>query len=219
MPRGVLRLRRTAAVASLALAALPLSASPDAAAEARACAGDEVMVAVDPNELGGRTRVACVAGGGTAAQLFQDAGVRLERTTASGMQGYVCRVGDLPEDGRCTQGDSYWSLWWSGAGEDTWAYATLGVDSLELEAGDRVAFAWHQGTASAAPPDVAVSGAGAVDQTDQTERPEQTELPEQNGPDTTEPDTGGAPGWVLAAVAGAVLGAAAVVPLRRRRQR
>lgn len=213
MPRGLLTLRRTAAAASLVLAALPLSASPGAAAEAPTCAGDEVMVAVDPNELGGPTRVVCVTGGGAAAQLFESAGIRLERTAAPGMQGYVCRVGGLPEDGRCTQGDSYWSLWWSGADEGAWAYATLGVDSLELRAGDRLGFAWHQGSGSAAPPDVDLSGAGTDDVVQQGQPDEQADAAEPR------PDEDGTPGWILAGAAVAVLGAAAVVPLRRRRER
>lgn len=203
-------------LASLVLAALPLSAFPAAAATAPVvCGDDEVTVVVDPNELGGATRVACAAGGGTASQLFEAVGFRLSAANAPGMQGYVCRINGRPDDGRCTQGDAYWSLWWSAADSDAWAYATLGVDALELQPGDRLAFAWHQGDGSATPPDLALPG-GTEAGTPNSDEVVKGAGPVEQGEVGDHDD--GVPGWLVAGAAVAVLGAAAVVPLRRRRQ-
>lgn len=200
------------------LAALPLSASPAAggvsAPDPITCAADQVTVVVDFNELGGKTRVACVSEGGTAARVFEEAGFPLVTTDAPTIPGFVCRVGGLPVDGPCGQGSAYWSLWWSSAAHGStpteWTYATLGVLHLEVEPGDHLGFAWHEGRGSAAPPDVALPGEpsgsapGEDEVTSSAVTPEAAD--EAAGPAT----------WLLVAGAVVVLGAAAAVPLRRR---
>ena len=214
----VLRLRHAAAVAGVVLAVLPSSASPAGAepagsGEAEAgCAADEVTVVVDFNELGGDTRLACHPKGGTAAQVFEDTGFPLTYTRAPGMQGFVCSVSGLPKDGPCTEGDSYWSLWWS-EGSDDWAYATLGVDQLEIEPGGYVGFAWHEGDVDAAAPDVTIAQGGSVE-------PEGDETVTEGAPESSDADPSpqdAVPTWVLVAGAVVVLGGAAAVPLLRRR--
>ncbi|MBS4751499.1 hypothetical protein KG112_01595 [Nocardioides sp. zg-ZUI104] len=216
MPRRLLSLPTSAAAAGLVLAAVPLSPSAPAsagvaAAAPSACAADEVTVLVDPNELGGPTRTACAAAG-TASYVFDEAGFELSGTGAPGMQGYVCRIDGLPEDGRCVAGDSYWSLWWAEPGTTTWAYAGLGVNGLELEPGAWVGFAWHEGEGKAPPPDVTLPGAGAEATADD-------EVVAADQPDAKTPaadDDSGPPTGLLIGAAVVVLAAAAVVPLRRR---
>lgn len=221
MPDRRLR-RRATAVASLALAAL--SASPATAGQSEgdpaACSPDEVTVVVDFNELGGRTRVACTPGQGTAARLFDAAGFPLTAASVPGMQGFVCRVSGQPADGPCTQGNAYWSLWWSatatGGRSADWSYATLGVDQLKPGPGGYVGFAWHEGDDSVAAPDVALPAGGQVE----AEGAEQVESgadkvvrADESDADNTEWTT-----WLLVGGAVVVLGAATVVPLRRRRR-
>ncbi|WP_435771821.1 hypothetical protein [Nocardioides sp. SYSU DS0651] len=207
---GVVALLRAAVAAGVVLAAAPLTAPTAAAGEAvTTCASDEVTVVVDFNELGGRTRVACSVKAGTAAHLFRTSGFPLTYTRAPGMQGFVCSVSGKPEKGPCTQGTAYWSLWWSDdAGE--WTYATLGADQLEVPRGGYVGFAWHQGDVDAAPPDVVVAdgglAAGAGEQV--------AEGAPEPAADSGE---GGFPPWAAVALGLVVLGAAAAVPLARRR--
>lgn len=173
---------------------------------------------VDFNQLGGETRVACAPGGGTAARLFERSGFPLVTTDAPAIPGFVCRVSGLPTDGPCGQGNAYWSLWWSagpdGDSSSEWTYSTLGVVQLEIEPGSYLGFAWHQGDDSVRPPDVALPGDGAV--------AAQGEDDVVRGADPVPPqaaeDTGGPATWLLVAGAVVVLGAASVVPLRRRRR-
>lgn len=212
----LLRLRPAAAAAAIVLALLSLAAHPARAelsgsGEAVAgCSTDEVTVVVDFNELGGETRVACHPGGGTAAQVFEATGFPLTYTHAPGMQGYVCSVSGVPKDGPCTEGDSYWSLWWS-EGSDEWAYATLGADQLEIEPGGHVGFAWHEGDLDAAPPDVTFAGGDPV-------AAEGDEAVAEGAPERPDPPAQDAvPTWLLVAGAVVVLGGAAAVPLLRRR--
>ena len=222
------RLRHAAAVASFALATLLSSASPapattasttEPSTEPAACGADEVSVVVDFNEIGGETRVVCAPGGGTAAQLFEQSGFPLGTANAPGMQGFVCTVSGLPENGPCGQGTAYWSLWWSeGAGEsEDWAYASLGVTQLEVEPGGYLGFAWHEGSGKVQPPDVALPGdgdaAGGVEARDGDQVVEGAREP------VADEDDGGVPVWLLVGGAVVVLGAAAAVPLSRRRQR
>ncbi|MFC5729649.1 hypothetical protein [Nocardioides vastitatis] len=213
-----LRLRHAALAAATVLAVLP-HAVPAAGAEPAGgdrgepgCAAGEVAVVVDFNELGGDTRVACHPSGGTAAEVFEDAGFPL--TYARGMQGFVCSVSGLPKEGPCTEGDSYWSLWWS-AGPEGWAYATLGADQLEIEPGGHLGFAWHEGEGDAAPPEVTIDGTGSVE-AGGDEAVSEGAL-ESAVTETDQPSRDGAPTWVLVAGVVVVLCAAAAVPLLRRR--
>lgn len=194
---------RSAAAATTLLvgAAAALCVTPVAAGEAgTGCGG--VTIVVDPNEVGGPERVACVPDGGTAAGLFEQAGFALEYQP--GLQDFVCRVDGTPTDRPCARGDSYWSLWWAApAGE--WAYATLGVRSLDVPDGGMLGFAWHEGHDDASPPDVTAGDASAA-------RADRTEV-EQAG------DDGADFPWWAAGLAVVVLGAAAAVPVVRRRPR
>ena len=214
----LLRLRVAAAAAGIALAVVPSAASPAGAVDGGApgpdagCTDGQVTVVVDFNELGGKTRVACADGGGTASQLFESSGFPLTYTRAPGMQGFVCSVSGRPERGPCTEGDAYWSLWWSD-GADQWAYATLGADQLEIEPGGLVGFAWHEGDVDAAPPDVEIAGDGPVTAGAGDEVAEGAPQPAGSG----DGDDDGVPTWVPVGLGVVVLGAAAAVPLLRRR--
>ncbi|GAA3675211.1 hypothetical protein GCM10022237_38450 [Nocardioides ginsengisoli] len=201
MPGRFLILALIAAIVGLSPAPAGAHAPSDAA-----CDSGQVMVVVDFNQLGGPTRSACAKAGGSAAQLFDAAGFALTYTSAPGMQGFVCTVADKPIDRNCTQGDSYWSLWWSD-GSKPWAYATLGVDQLEVPARGYVGFAWHQGSGDATAPDLAVGT---------TSIPVREPEPE---PDRAEADNrGGFPAWLGIGLAVVVLGAAGAVPILRRRR-
>jgi hypothetical protein len=165
------------------------------------CAG--VTVVVDANELAGDLRSVCTPDAGTASELFVSAGFPLEYQPQ--LQDFVCRVDGLPTDRRCTDGDSYWSLWWAPPGGD-WAYSTLGVSSLEVPAGGWLGFAWHEGEGDATPPDVEVGAADAS----------------VEGPDPAEgsagaEDEGGLSFWLAGGLAVLVLGAAGLVTVLRRR--
>lgn len=153
-------------VAALVVAAtglLALPAAPVAASPASSCAGTAgVIVVVDFNELGGGLTRGCDgASGHTAAQNFGAAGYDLSYSHAPGMNGYVCTVQGKPANGDCTGTDAYWSLWWADGKGGPWTYSSLGVDSLKVPTGGYVAFAWHQGSGKAAPPDVVPSARAA----------------------------------------------------------
>ncbi|TQK72211.1 hypothetical protein [Nocardioides sp. SLBN-35] len=149
------RALRTVVAALLAAATVVLL--PQTPASAAACdSSTGVTVVVDSNELGAGISAGCDAnGGGTAANNFADAGYTIEYSQAAGMNGFVCKVNGKPSDGDCTQTDAYWSLWWSDGRTGTWTYASIGVGGLKVPDGGYVAFAWHQGSGRAAPPDVA----------------------------------------------------------------
>lgn len=177
-----------------------------AVAQGGPCADDEgVTVVVDPNEIGGPDQVACAPDGGVAAELFAEAGVTLEYQP--GLQDFVCRVDGDPVDRPCTEGDSYWSLWWAEPSGE-WVYSSLGVRSLEVPDGGSLGFAWHEGEGDAAAPDVAVGG----------ERAATTAATEEEAAGAAEREAGGGfPVWAAAALVVLVLGAALLVVLWRRR--
>ncbi len=286
---------RTAAAALLAAAAVVLL--PQDAAQAAPCSGASgVTVVVDYNELnGGALTSGCAADGGgkMAAAIFPDAGYPLEYVSDSG---FVCRVSGFPADancGRTAPANAYWSLWVSNGEDGKWSFASRGVSSLKVPEGGYVAFAWHQGSGNAAPPDVAAtprvvragptptsgqSGSGtsgkggkggtkktatpkpsaspsasatsasptatpSVSESATTETPteattgpapteaaspteassdvpaidEITEGPEATSADTRGDDEGGFPAWLGIGLVVVVLGAAAAVPILRRR--
>ncbi|WP_322938194.1 hypothetical protein [Nocardioides bizhenqiangii] len=184
-------------------AAVPVSPALAEAGETGCDAG--VVVVVDANELGGEPQTVCAADPATASALFPDAGFPLEYQPQ--LQDFVCRVDGLPTDRPCTDGDSYWSLWWAEPGGD-WVYSTLGVGSLEVPAGGSVGFAWHEGEGDATPPDVEVTEPGAIDA---------APAPDAE-PETTDDDSD-FPLWLAGLLAAGVLGAAGVVALARRRVR
>lgn len=203
-------LRGRGAVAAglvLAVAVATAPAAPAGAVATARCSSTAVRVVVDFNELGGEEVVGCAEQGGTAAELFREVGVTLEYQPQLG--DFVCRVGGLPADRRCTEADAYWSLWWADRDADGWTYATLGVASLSVPDGGSVGFAWHRGDEEATPPDLpaeaSANGTGGVATTADEAAPDRPA------------DDDVRPSWALVIGALLALGAAAVVPLRRRR--
>jgi hypothetical protein len=201
---GVVNVAARAAAwgAAVVVAATPLPAGAAAPGEQSGC--DEVTVMVDYDDLGGEPLLRC-AGAGSAAEAFDEAGVRLDFLPQQ--PGFVCRVDGLPDGGPCFEGDAYWSLWWSDGSEE-WTYATLGVTSLEIPAGGAVAFAWHEGAGDATPPGLEVPAAAAGGDADHSAG---------DGADEGS-DDGSFPVWAAGGIAVLVLGAAAVPLLRRRRE-
>lgn len=202
-------LRRAVSAASLVLAVAAASAPAAGAlttgvAPGRAC--DGVTVVVEQGDLGGPDLVRCATEGGTAAELLAEVGVELE--FQPGMQDFVCTVDGRPQDRDCTGSDAYWSLWWSDGSLD-WAYATLGVSSLEVGAGGSVAFAWHHGDGRAEPPSHEVDASTSATAAEPAAEP---------AADRPADDEGSSfPTWVAVGIAVLVIGAAAAVPLLRRR--
>lgn len=194
-------LTSAAAWAAAALASVvvgpPASAVGPAAPETD-CEG--VTVVVDYGDLDRALHVDCAAPG-TAAEVFDDAGIALEYLPQQ--PGFVCRVGGAPKAGPCFDGDAYWSLWSSDEGE--WAYATLGVSQLEVPAGGSVGFAWHRGEGDAVPPDFPLADGASTTPTD-----------ESTDDTADDAEDGGIPLWAVGGVAVLVLGAAAVPVIRRR---
>jgi len=201
----VSRARRWAAAAGLVLAAAltgaPAHAAPTASPSPQPCRG--VTVAVDFNELGGGEQLGCAPHAGTAAQAFAAAGFDLEYQPD--MQGFVCTVQGVPDDRDCTSGSSYWSLWWSPGGTG-WTYATLGAKSLDVRPGDAIAFTWHQGKGKADPPALAPTGTPSA--TARTSAPAQRPTAHHSATGT----------WLAVGLGVVVVGAAAGVPLARRRR-
>ena len=131
--------------------------APVQAAASNTCPGASgVTVVVDFNELpaGAEHQVGCDPdASGRAVDHFQRAGFAL--TEHATQQGYICQVNGQPADRDCLANDAFWSLWWSDGRSGTWVFSTSGVTSLRVPEGGYVAFAWHEGSGKAAPPDVA----------------------------------------------------------------
>lgn len=226
MPARLLTVALAAWTTTLAQAPSALAA-PSWQAPASTCEADEVTVVVDFNELARPTLTACAAAGASAARTFEAAGVPLTYASTPGMQGFVCTVDALPSDRSCTAGDSYWSLWWTD-GSRTWSYATLGVDQLDVPAGGYVGFAWHQGSGSAEAPDHPVGeepdGGPATGTTGAASAADEGDAggTSSDGDDADAPnaaDDGDAlPVALGVALVVLVLGAAAAVPVLRRRR-
>lgn len=154
----VTRLLGPVAAGLLAAAGVLLTPAPTAhAAASNACPGATgVTVVVDFNELpaGAEHQVGCSAdASGRAIDHFRRAGFTL--TEHATQQGYTCQVNGQPSDRDCLANDAFWSLWWSDGTSGQWVFSTSGVTSLRVPAGGYVAFAWHEGSGNAAPPDVA----------------------------------------------------------------
>lgn len=143
-----------AALLAAATGVLVPGGSVPAAAAAACPAAAGVTVIVDYNEIGGPTRAGCDADGGgrSASQVFPDAGFPLEYHPRQ--PGYVCKVTGLPDDRPCLENDSFWSLWWSDGESGRWSFSNQGVGGLTVPEGGYVAFAWHEGSGNAQPPDV-----------------------------------------------------------------
>jgi hypothetical protein len=177
---------RTAVATVLVAAAVVLL--PQVSAQAAACSGSTgITVVVDSNQLGSGISAGCDPDGGTAANNFADAGYRLEYSQAAGMSGFVCKINGNPSNGDCTETDAYWSLWWSDGMSGTWTYAARGVASLRVPDGGYVAFAWHQGSGQAAPPDVAPTPRVAEAKPTPTPSPSKTTKPKPTKQATPKP--------------------------------
>ncbi len=153
----VTRLLGPVAAGLLAAAGALLTPAPTShAAASNACPGATgVTVVVDFNELpaGAEHQVGCSAdASGRAIDHFRRAGFTL--TEHATQQGYTCQVNGQPSDRDCLANDAFWSLWWSDGKSGEWVFATRGVNSLPVPEGGYVAFAWHQGSGKAGPPDV-----------------------------------------------------------------
>lgn len=150
-----------ATVAAVLLTAVtgvaPPAGGAATAASAAACSGATgVTVVVDFNELGGGLTAACAADGAgkDASQVFTDAGYPL--TYVQEDPGFTCRVSGKPADNPCARtppATAYWSLWWSDGETGSWVYSSSGVNTLQVPDGGYLAFAWHQGSGNAGPPD------------------------------------------------------------------
>lgn len=143
-----------AMVAATGILAAPVADAVPAPAAAAACSSASgISVVVDFKELGGGVTAGCDGdAGGPASQNFADAGYQLSYSQAPGMNGFVCKVQDKPDDGDCAQTDSFWSLWWSDGKSGDWVFSSRGVGGLTVPEGGYVAFAWHQGGGGAQPP-------------------------------------------------------------------
>lgn len=147
-----------AATGVLAAPEAPSAAAPAAAAAAACSGATGVTALVDFNGLGGSQETAgCDGDGGgrPASEVFRDAGYTLSYSQAPGMNGFVCKIQGQPADGDCAQNDSFWSLWWSDGKSGRWVFSSQGVSTLDVPDGGSVAFAWHEGSGDAQPPDVA----------------------------------------------------------------
>ncbi len=146
-----------AAVTGVVITATAPAPAGAAAGSAAACSGATgVTVIVDFNELDGGITAACDADGAgkSASEVFVDAGYPL--TYVQQDPGFVCTISSKPADAPCARTPpptAYWSLWWSNGESGRWVYATSGVNTLEVPDGGYLAFAWHQGSGNAAPPD------------------------------------------------------------------
>lgn len=158
----VTRVLGPVAAGLLAAAGLLLTPAQPAHATARAAASNAcpgatgVTVVVDFNELpaGAERQVGCDPdAGGRAVDHFDRAGFTL--TEHATEQDYICQVNGQPADRDCLANDAFWSLWWSDGRSGKWVFSTSGVTSLRVPEGGYVAFAWHEGSGNAAPPDVA----------------------------------------------------------------
>ena len=129
-----------AAAVLLATAAIGLSVPFSPAAQAAYCASSGVGVVVDFGALGGGVDTGC-GSGSDAATAFKSAGVTLANDPNN--PGFVCRVQNMPAPGSdCMATDAYWGLFISRQG-GAWAYASQGVYTQPVRAGDTVAFVWQ----------------------------------------------------------------------------
>ncbi len=129
-----------AAAVLLATAAIGLSVPLGPAAQAAYCSSAGVGVVVDFGALGGGVDTGC-GSGSDAAAAFDSAGVTL--TNDPNNPGFVCRVQSMPAPGSpCMATDAYWGLFISKQG-GAWAYASQGVYTQPVRAGDSVAFVWQ----------------------------------------------------------------------------
>lgn len=130
-------------------------------------AGDcsEVAVVVDFGPLDAPSIGACVAAG-PATDVLAAAGVDVEGTVDYGDQ-VVCRVAGRPGPDEtvevpgaepfveaCTSmpsADAYWALWVRADAEAAWEYATEGVATLQLAAGESIGLVYTPGTEQTPP--------------------------------------------------------------------
>lgn len=151
----VTRLLGPVLASAFATAGLVLAPAAPATAAAGACPGASgVTVVVDFNELpaGAEIQVGCDrTPGGSALENFRDAGFTVTQRPSA--QDFTCQIDGQPADRDCAATDAFWSLWTSDGKTGRWAFATEGVTTLRVPEGGYVAFAWHQGSGQAAPPD------------------------------------------------------------------
>ncbi|HEY0888856.1 MAG TPA: hypothetical protein VGE38_04520, partial [Nocardioides sp.] len=114
-----------------------LPAAPAAAAYCASAGG--VNLLIDFGALGGSDDTRCGTSG-TAHQAFDSAHVPLAYDPDTDM---LCRVAEKPAAGEpCTDVNAYWALFVSNEG-GPWAYASKGVKSQLVDAGDSVALVWQ----------------------------------------------------------------------------
>ena len=198
----------------LAPAAGATPGAPAADPQGSLCAGSGVNVVVDYQQLGGGIVQACdTAGGGkTASEVFADAGVKI--TPVSSFPGAACRVDGKPAEGGCAKmppADAYWGLYIDKAG--SWTYAPKGADELKLADGDFVAFSW-QGTKTSTPPGVKPVEATASPSA--ATSPSASASASSASSSQQEQDGGGVAWWIPVRAVVLLVGAGAVVLVRRR---
>ena len=150
-------------VAALALAgcASGSGAPSPTATRSASCA---VSVVVDFGVLGKSAIKKCAAAGAASAVLAS-AGIQTKGTDDYGNK-VVCRVNDEPsptesvtipgqapfvESCHTLNSVAYWALWVKPKAGAKWAYATKGVDSLQLTKGQSVGLVYTAGTDSTPP--------------------------------------------------------------------
>lgn len=136
--RAVARLLAGALVTLTGLVGFVVVPTAPAAAAYCTTAGG-VNVLVDFGELDGETESRCGTSG-TAHDAIDAANFGLKYDDGNGM---LCQVDGKPAAGQpCTDPNAYWALFVSNEG-GPWAYATSGVKSQPVDAGDSVALVWQ----------------------------------------------------------------------------
>lgn len=138
--------RVVTAVLVTAAAAVALPAAPAGAAYCSSAGG--VSALVDFGELGGGTATGC-GSGSHADDAFKSAGFTL--SSNADQPEFVCKVQGKPADGRCLETDAYWAFFVSDDGKG-WVYASKGVYSQPVDAGDSVALVWQSTQGQRTPP-------------------------------------------------------------------